>query len=66
MSPKTKLINNLCKIVKDYRADENDGVGMVNKDRIEKWVNQFDKNERDFIYLDINISKPDCSYQYNI
>ena len=42
-------INNLYQIVKDYRADENEGVGMVNKDRIEEWVNQFDKNDRQFI-----------------
>ena len=44
-----KKIENLFKIVKDYRADENEGVGMVNEDRIEEWVNQFDKNDRDFI-----------------
>ena len=49
MNSKTKLINDLFKIVKDYRADENEGVGMVSKNRIQKWVNQFDKNERDFI-----------------
>jgi hypothetical protein len=49
LNSKTKLINDLFKIVKDYRADENEGVGMVSKNRIQKWVNQFDKNERDFI-----------------
>jgi hypothetical protein len=49
LNSKRKLINELFKIVKDYRADENEVVGMVSKDRIQKWVNQFDKNERDFI-----------------
>ena len=42
-------INNLYQIVKDYRADENGGVGMVDKNRIEEWVNQFDNNDRQFI-----------------
>ena len=49
MSINKSPINNLYQIVKDYRADENEGVGIVSKDRIEEWVNQFDKNDRDFI-----------------
>tara|TARA_B100000131_G_C18073737_1_gene595556 strand:- start:258 stop:1406 length:1149 start_codon:yes stop_codon:yes gene_type:complete len=49
MAKNKSLINNLYQIVKDYRADENEGVGMVNKDRIEQWVDQFDKKDREFI-----------------
>jgi len=54
LRPKTNLINNLCKIVKDYRSDENNGVGMVDNDRIEKWVNQFDENDKLFILEETN------------
>ena len=42
-------ITGLYNIIKDYRSEDNDGKGMVDKARIKKWIHQFDENDRDFI-----------------
>jgi len=43
---KIKSIHN---ILKDYRAEDNNGKGMVDKERIETWINQFKLADRQFI-----------------
>ena len=42
-------LNRIHRIIKDYRAEDNDGIGMVDENRIEKWVNQFENKEKNFI-----------------
>jgi hypothetical protein len=42
-------INNIYKIIKDYRSEDNNGIGMVDRDRIEKWITQFKIDDRQFI-----------------
>ena len=44
-------IENIYNIIKDFRSEDNDGKGMVDQDRIETWINQF--NSTDYI-VDFN------------
>ena len=33
--------NSIYNIIKDYRSDDNEGEGMVDEERIEKWIGKF-------------------------
>lgn len=48
-----KLIDEVFDQIKDYRADEILPAVKMTKDRIRRWVNQFDEDDREFILTEL-------------
>jgi hypothetical protein len=43
------IIGKVYELIKDFRADEDDSSVIITKDRIKKWINQFDKDDHIFL-----------------
>jgi hypothetical protein len=58
-----QLINDIYEIVKDYRADEDLPNVKMTKQRLQRWVEQFDEADRVFILTELKaiLSKRYCS-----
>jgi len=58
-----QLINEIQDIIKDYRADEDLPTVIMTTQRINRWVEQFDEGDREFILIELKniLSKRYCS-----
>jgi hypothetical protein len=59
------IIETIYLSIKDFRADENNSAVLMTKNRITRWVNQFDEGDRIFILTELKniIDKRYCTKQ---